>query len=117
HEIEKTRHLFDAAAVPGPDLRADVVDYFSLCQLLPQRAREAQIETRIINQYNRIGFALPNFIERFVKLFSKITVLFDHFPQTKNGCVVQPVGELLAGDRAHLRSAAPGEHKTKIDFA
>src|SRR5439155_19502539 len=30
HQIEKARHLFDAAAVPGPYLRADVVNYLSL---------------------------------------------------------------------------------------
>src|SRR5712691_9536272 len=117
HEIEKTCHLFDATAVPGPDLRADVVNDFCLRRLLPQCTREAQIKPRVIDQHDRVRFALFNFLQCFAKLLSKITVFPDYFPQTKDGCVADPIFELLASDRSHLRTAASDEIKIDIQIA
>src|ERR1700730_5331099 len=37
HEIEKARHFFDSAAMPGPNLWADVIDYFG--DLAPEYRR------------------------------------------------------------------------------
>src|SRR5438128_12531152 len=117
HEIEKTRHLFDATAVPGPDLRADVVNDFCLRRLLPQCAREAQIKPRVIDQHDRVRFALFNFSQCFAKLLSKITVFPDYFPQTKDSCVADPIFELLPSDDSHLRTATPYKVKTSVELA
>src|SRR6266480_4778696 len=117
HEIEKTRHLFNSTAVPRPNLRADVVNYFSFCRSPSQGTSEAQVEAGIIDQYDCVGFVLLNFVKRFAKLLAKITVLLDHFPQTKDSRVTDPIFELGAGDRPHLRTAAPDEIKIDIQLA
>jgi hypothetical protein len=49
-------------------------------RLPSQRARETQIETWVINEDDRVGFALPNFPKRFVKLLLEITIFPEHFP-------------------------------------
>ena len=80
HQIDEVRHSLDASAVPSPYLGADVVNYLLLPRLSSQCARETQIETRIINEDDCVGFALSNFAERFVKLFSEITIFPEHLP-------------------------------------
>src|SRR6266516_5558190 len=113
HKIEKTRHLFDSATIPSPYLRADVINYFWFRRLLPQCPGEAQVETGIIDQHDSVGFVVFNFVECFTKLSSKITILLDHLPQTKDSCIVDPIFELGAGDRPHLWTAA--SNKREID--
>ena len=80
HQIDEVRHSLDASAVPSPYLRADVVNYLLLPRLCSQCTRKTQIETGIINEDDCVGFALPNFLERFVKLFSEITIFPEHLP-------------------------------------
>ncbi len=77
-------------------------------------AREAQIESWIIDEHDRVRFCRGNFVQRFAKLFSKVTVLLHHFPQADDGGIADPVSELLARDRFHLRTAAPNERKIDI---
>src|ERR1700681_1465268 len=111
HQIEPARHLLDPAAVPGPDLRADVVNNFLRWRLFPQRACETQIESRIIDQHNRVRLTRLDFSERLVKLFSKVMVMLDHFPQSEHAGFLDPVLEILARDRFHLRTAATDKAK------
>ena len=117
HEVQKARHFFDAAAIPGPYLGADVVNDLLSRRLFSQCASEAQIEPRVIDQHDRVGFALLNLVKGFVKLFSKVTVLSDHFPQAEDGCVIDPVFELLASDLSHLWPTASDELKIGIPLA
>ena len=56
-----------------------------------------------------------NFLQRFTKLLSKITLLLYDLPQTEDGCIIQPVFESLPGDCSHLWTAAP--YKIKIAIA
>jgi hypothetical protein len=72
---------------------------------------QAQIETRVIDQHNGVGFALLNFLQRFAKLLPKITVLPYHFPQAEDGCITEPIFESLTGDCSHFRTATPYEPK------
>ena len=109
HQIKVTRHLFDAATVPRPNLGADVVNDLLSGRSFSQCTGKSQIETRIINQHHRVGLALLNLVERLPELLSKITVFSDHFPQSKNCCVADPVFELPSGDFSHLRAATPSE--------
>src|SRR5207248_1482237 len=115
HQIDRPRHSFDAARIPSPHLRTDVINYFLLWRL--QRTGQTQIESRIVDQYDCVWFALLNFFERFAKLFPKITILPEHFPQTENSRVANPVFELLAGALLHLRTAAPDELQLAIQLA
>src|SRR5437870_10050517 len=117
HQIEEARHLFDAATIPSPDLWADIVNYFLVWRLLPQCAREAQIKPRVVDQHDRVRFALFNFLQCFAKLLSKITVFPDYFPQTKDSCVADPIFELLPSDDSHLRAATPYKVKTSVELA
>src|SRR5437867_11967428 len=117
HQNEKARHPSDATAVPGPNLRADVVNDFCLQRLLPQCAGQAQIEPRVIDQHDRVRFALFNFLQCFAKLLSKITVFPDYLPQTKDSCVADPIFELLPSDDSHLRAATPYKVKTIVELA
>src|SRR4029453_19338690 len=80
HQIDEVRHSRDAPAVSSPYLRADVVNYLLLRSLASQCTRETQIETGVINEDDCVGFALPNFPERFVKLFAKIPIFPEHLP-------------------------------------
>ena len=89
HQIEKARHLFDSAAIPGPNLRADVVNYSLFRRLLPQRAGQTQIETRIVDQDHGVGFGIFDLAKRFAKLFSKETVVLNDFPQTEAASSIQ----------------------------
>ena len=114
HEIEKARHLFNSTAVPRPNLRADVVNDFLFCRSPSQGAGKAQIEARIIDQYDCVGFVLLNFVKRFTKLFAKITVLLDHFPQSDDSRILNPILEFLAGDHSHLWTATADEIKIDI---
>ena len=79
-----------------------------------QRGREPQIESGIIDQHDRIRFALRDFSEGVGKLFSKIAVVFDHFPEAEHAGLIDPVIERRAGDSFHLRPAAA--EKLKIDI-
>ena len=80
HQIDEVRHSLDASAVPSPYLGADVVNYLLLTRMSAQCARETQIETRVINEDDCVGFALSNFPERFVKLLPEITIFPEHLP-------------------------------------
>src|SRR5215510_10247792 len=80
HQIDEVRHSLDASAVPSPYLGADVVNYLLSRRLSSQCTCETQIETWVINEDNRVGFALLNFPECFVKLPSEITILPEHLP-------------------------------------
>src|SRR4029077_5498091 len=79
HKIDEMRHFFYAPAVPRPDLRADVVDCFLAMRLPSQGTRQSQIETRIIDQNDGVGFAFVNFVERLTELLAKVTVLSQDF--------------------------------------
>ena len=109
HEVEVTRHLGDAAAVPGPDLGTDVVNDFQGRRALPQNAREPEIEPGIIDQDDSVGFRGRNFTQGLAELFPKISVALDHFPEADHSCRVDPIHEGIAGDRFHLRSTTPKE--------
>ena len=80
YQIDEVRHSFDASTVPGPYLGTDVINYLLSRRLSSQRAGETQIETWIINQDYRVRFALPNFAQRFMKLFAEITIFPEYFP-------------------------------------
>src|SRR4029077_17951748 len=80
HKIDESHHFFDAPTVPRPDLRADVINSFVALRLPSQCARQSQIETRIIDQNDCVGFALANFVECLTELLPKITVLSQDFP-------------------------------------
>ena|SRR5437763_11941781 len=126
HQIDEVRHSLDASAVPSPYLRADVVNYLLVARLFSQCARETQIETWVINEDDRVGFDLQNFLERLVKLFPEITIFPEYLPQTEDCRIADPIFELsaaadpsrrtaggLAGDLLHLGAAAPD----KLEFA
>src|ERR1700730_6371298 len=117
HQIEPARHFPDPPTVPRPDLRADVVNNFLRGQLLPKRAREAQIESRIVYQHDCVRLARFNFAQRFVKLFSKITVMLDHFPKSEHAGSSDPIPKISTGHGLHLRSAATDESKIDIGIA
>src|ERR1043165_1827674 len=78
HQVDVVRHSLDTSAVPGPYLGADVINYLLLLRLSAKCARETQIETRVINEDDRVGFALSDFAERFLKLFPEITIFPEH---------------------------------------
>src|SRR5437016_449109 len=82
HEIQPARHLGNPSTIPSPDLRTNVVDDFARSPFPMERADEAQIETGIVDQHDRIGFRLLNLAERFTKLFPKIPIVLNDFPQT-----------------------------------
>src|SRR4029077_12347234 len=75
YKIDEARHFFDAPTVPCPDLRADVINSFVALRVPSQSACQSQIETRIIDQDNCVGFAFMNFVKRLTELLPKITVL------------------------------------------
>src|SRR5437660_8767482 len=105
-EIDPARHSFDPATVPSPYLGADVINYLLSPRLPSQGAGESQIEAGIIDQQDRIRLGFDDFFGRLAKLLSKITVLPEHLPQSKNGCVADPICDLPASDLSHLRTAA-----------
>src|SRR5262249_15813972 len=74
HEIDEARHFSDASTVPRPNLRADVINCLVAFRMLSQRARQSQIESRVVDQNHCVGFAFLNFIERLRELFAKVTV-------------------------------------------
>src|SRR5438270_12703562 len=117
HQIKPARHLFDAAAVPGPDLWTDVVNNFLRRRSLSQCAGEPQIKSGIIDQHYRIRLAGLDLSQCLVKLFSKVAVMFDHFPQSEHTGFLDPVLKILTRDGFHLRTAAPDEAKIDIDIA
>src|SRR5438874_11784088 len=80
HQIDEVRHSLDASAVPSPYLRADVVNCLLVRRLSSQCARETQIETWVINEDERVGFDIPNFLERLVKLFPEINIFPEYLP-------------------------------------
>src|SRR5437867_1091367 len=105
----------EAAAVPGPHLRTDVVDDLGFIRRSPggagQRTGESQIESGIIDQHNRVRLTRLNFVQSLVKLSSKVAVMFDHFPQPEDAGFVDPILKARTRDRFHLRSAATDEAK------
>src|SRR5438067_13887723 len=73
HQVEIMRHLPDAPAVPGPDLRADVINYLETGRPSPQRTREPEIETWVIDQDDGNGIQVSDFPKRISKLFPEIS--------------------------------------------
>src|SRR4051812_11525817 len=60
HEVERLCHLRNAAAIPRPHLRADVVNDLRVRSAFSQRARDSQIEARIIYEDDGVGLCLVN---------------------------------------------------------
>jgi hypothetical protein len=44
-----------------------------------------------------------------MELIPKVAVLSQHFPQTKNRCLTNPISKLRSGDLLHSRTATPDE--------
>src|SRR5438067_36661 len=106
HQVEITRHLPDAPAVPSPDLRADVINYFEIGRTSPQRASEPEIETWVIDQDDGSGIQVRNFPKRVSKLFPEISVALHDFPKSNDRRGVDPIDELFARNFFHARPAA-----------
>src|ERR1041385_6470215 len=79
HQIEPARHLFNPPPVPRPDLRTDAVDNLLRGRIFSLSACEPQSESPVIDQAVSVRFACFDLAKRRMKLFSKITVLLDHF--------------------------------------
>src|SRR5205085_4265970 len=109
HQVEIARHLPDAPAVPGPDLRADVINYFEIGRASSQGAREPEIETWVIDQDDGGGIQVRNFPKRVSKLFPEISVALHDFPESNDRRRVAPVHETLARNFFHPRPAASDE--------
>src|SRR5437660_7819231 len=112
HQVEVARHLPDASAVPGPNLRADVINYFEIGRASPQRASEPEIETGIIDQDDGVGTQIGDFPERISELFPEISVALHDFPESNDRRRVDPVNETLARNFFHARS--PASHEFEI---
>lgn len=55
HEVEPLRHFGDAAAVPGPNLGADVVDEAAAKAGAAQGGGEPQVEARVVDEDDGAG--------------------------------------------------------------
>ena len=89
--VEVLGHREAAAGLPGPDLRADVVQRPNLSADLPgqsagvQRPRQAQVETRIIDKAHRARPVPLDPGEGRVEEQLKETEVLQHFHQTDHG--------------------------------
>ena len=116
HQIQPARHLFDAAPIPRPDLRTDIIKNARPMFFFPEGAGQPQIESRIINQNDRVGPAVFDFLKRLLKLRPKIAVALDHFPEADDGRLVDPIVEASSHDRLHLRPAPARELHIRHDL-
>lgn len=55
HEVEPLRHFGDAAAVPGPDLGADVINEAAAEASAAQGGGEPQVEARVVDEDDGAG--------------------------------------------------------------
>ena len=117
HEVEALRHLRDAAAIPRPDLRADVVDDFQLRQFSAERAGQAEIEAGIIDQHHRIDFLLADVAQRGRKLPPEVSIFLQHLPQPEHRGVPAPISHASARRRAHPRSTPAGDNQFGLQIA
>src|SRR4029077_17794546 len=109
HEIEIARHLRNPAAIPGPNLWADVVNNLPVQSpkpsVLVEGSRESQIETWIVNQDHRIRLNFVNLRDGAVELSSEIRVVLDHVPKPDHGRAFAPINEVATCDRFHARAS------------
>src|SRR5213078_5102356 len=75
HQIEVARHVGDASAVPGPHLRADVINNFRTRRSLAESTRDPQIEAGVIDENDGIRLRGCDFLERLGELFPEISVM------------------------------------------
>ena len=107
HQVQRPSHLRDAPAVPGPDLRADVVDYPRRDLPFPDRLGEPDIEPGIIDEDHRLGWIVGEFIQQGLELPLEVPVVAQDIPETKDAGLGDPVIERAAGfggDGGHLRT-------------
>src|SRR5205807_2574778 len=93
HQVEVTHHLRDAAAVPGPDLWADVIDDLQTRRSLTKSARQAKIEAGIIDENHGIRFRCRDFAQGLDELPPKISIALHHFPKPYDRGRVDPIHE------------------------
>ena len=109
HQVEVARHVGDASAVPGPNLRADIVNDFRIRRAPAESTRDPQIEAGIIDENDGIWLRGCDFLERLGELFPEISVMLDHFPQAHDRRGIDPIADRVAGNRLHPRAAASME--------
>ena len=76
HEVEVAGHFRNTATIPSPDLRADVVDNHHFGEPPLDCLSDAQIESWIINQNERIWLYHSDFCENPIELRAKIRIFF-----------------------------------------
>ncbi|MEY2547736.1 MAG: hypothetical protein QOD64_318, partial [Verrucomicrobiota bacterium] len=72
----------------------------------PKCAREAKVEAGVIDQHDCIRFGRVDLIQCPGELFPEIAGMFQNFPKADDRRGADPIRELIADDRFHLRTAA-----------
>ena len=116
HQVEVARHLRDAPAVPGPNLRADVVDDAHARHGALHGLGEAEIETGVVDEHERAGLHAGDVGEHPVELRFEVAVLFQHVPEPHHG-LFGPVGEMFSAQRSHLASACAEKLQRRVALA
>src|SRR5437667_1584665 len=117
HQVQRTRHLLDPAAIPSPHLRTNVIDDFARRSQSAQRAGQTQIEAGIINQNDRVRFLVLNLVESLAKFLSEITVVLDDLPESNDSRVADPVVKIFFSNRLHFWPTAPNKVIIRAQFA
>jgi hypothetical protein len=102
HQVQKARHFWNPAAVPCPDLRADIKENLSRKAARPQSFRQAEIESWIVDQYDGVRLCFFDLIEHAVEFFPKVTVMLQDVPQSQHSGLRDPIIEWLRRKSAHF---------------
>jgi hypothetical protein len=116
HQIENFRHARDARAVPGPNLRADVIKNLAGITPRPKGLGETQVEAGIVHQHHGIGFFRKDRPEVRLELAAEIAVVFENIPQANDCRALDPVVDSPLAQRSHPLPAGTSETDRGVQF-
>ncbi len=93
HEVEETRHFGDAAAVPCPDLGADVVDDAAGEAGFAEGGGEAEIEARVVDEDDGVGFEGVDGLEGLGEAAAEPWVFAEDLDETDDPGFLDPVAD------------------------
>ena len=114
HQVQELCHSRDSGTVPGPDLRADVVDELPRKPVSMKVFSQPEIESRIIDKDHGVRLQSADLVVHPVKLGAKIAILDQDIPQA-NYRFLSPLLQVLALDRSHFRAARAEEFHLRPD--
>lgn len=105
HFVELFGHFWDPTFVPGPDLRADVVDLFGFGECVTDGFGETEVEARVIDEEKHVRPDCSDCFEHFIELLFEPVVVLEDFNDAHDSGFFDPVFRVAFAECGQFRAA------------